>query len=250
MNQADFQAATPYATFGQTVIESPVEARMQFIRKTYMHLAAAIYAFVSLEFLLFSLGVNEMILSMLSGRFAWLIMMGGFIGVSMLADRWARSDTSIGMQYAGLFLYVLAQAIILAPLLTIAQGYAINVGGIGEVSVIPAAGVTTLVMFGGLTAMVFLTKKDFSFLGGILNLVMFGAFALIAVSVLFGFNLGIFFSVAMVIAACGYILYDTSNIMHHYRTDQHVAASLALFASVALLFWYVLQILMSLSNRN
>jgi FtsH-binding integral membrane protein len=46
----------------------------------------------------------------------------------------------------------------------------------------------------------------------------------------------------------GYILYDTSNVMHHYRTDQHVAASLALFASVATLFWYVIRLLMSLSD--
>ena len=54
----------------------------------------------------------------------------------------------------------------------------------------------------------------------------------------------------MVVFACGYILYYTSNILHHYRTDQYVAAALALFASVALLFWYVLQIFMSLSSRD
>jgi FtsH-binding integral membrane protein len=74
---------------------------------------------------------------------------------------------------------------------------------------------------------------------------MIGAFALIAASVLFGFNLGIFFVVAMIVAACGYILYYTSQIMYRFRTDQYVAAALALFASVALLFWYVLQIFMS-----
>jgi hypothetical protein len=94
----------------------------------------------------------------------------------------------------------------------------------------------------------FLTKKDFSFLGGILGLAMFGALALIVVSVLFGFQLGIWFTWLMVVAACAYILYYTSNIIHHYRTDQYVAASLALFASVALLFWYVIQIF--LSNRD
>jgi FtsH-binding integral membrane protein len=74
--------------------------------------------------------------------------------------------------------------------------------------------------------------------------------AAIVCAIIFGFSLGIFFSLAMVVLASGYILYDTSNVLHHYRTDQHVAAALALFASVALLFWYVLQILMSLNNRN
>jgi FtsH-binding integral membrane protein len=53
----------------------------------------------------------------------------------------------------------------------------------------------------------------------------------------------------MILLASGYILYDTSNVLHHYRTDQYVAASLALFAAVALLFWYVLRLLMELNRR-
>jgi FtsH-binding integral membrane protein len=46
----------------------------------------------------------------------------------------------------------------------------------------------------------------------------------------------------MVAFAGGAILYDTSNILHRYNTNQHVAAALSLFASVALLFWYILRI--------
>ena len=49
--------------------------------------------------------------------------------------------------------------------------------------------------------------------------------------------------------ACGTILYSTSKVMHDYQTDQYVAASLELFAAVALLFWYVLRLLMSLQRR-
>jgi hypothetical protein len=75
--------------------------------------------------------------------------------------------------------------------------------------------------------------------------VVIAAMALIVLGILFGFSLGIWFVWAMIVAACGYILYYTSNVLHHYRTDQHVAAALALFASVALLFWYVIQIFMS-----
>jgi FtsH-binding integral membrane protein len=52
----------------------------------------------------------------------------------------------------------------------------------------------------------------------------------------------------MIAYAAGAILYNTSNVLHHYRPDQHVAASLALFASVALLFWYVLQLVIALSD--
>jgi FtsH-binding integral membrane protein len=60
--------------------------------------------------------------------------------------------------------------------------------------------------------------------------------------VLFGFQLGTWFSVAMVGLAGGAILHDTSKIIRDFPEDRHVAASLQLFASVALMFWYVLRI--------
>ena len=63
-------------------------------------------------------------------------------------------------------------------------------------------------------------------------------------------DVGIFFVVAMIALMSGYILYFTSNVLHHYHTSQHVAASLALFSSIATLFWYVLQLLMMLSGDD
>ena len=78
----------------------------------------------------------------------------------------------------------------------------------------------------------------------------FVAIGLIVASYLFGFNLGIIFCGAMALFAGVAILRDTSNIIHKYGTEQYVAASLGLFASVALLFWYILQILMSLTGRD
>jgi FtsH-binding integral membrane protein len=246
MNQADFRAQSPYATFGTVAVDASEDARRTFIRKTYTHLAAAIYAFAALEWLFISMGFDEKMLQLIGpNQMMWLVVIGAFMGVSWIANRWANSSTSIGMQYAGLFLYVLAEAVIFLPLMGLAKLMSTDVPGVGQVNVVAAAGVTTLLMFGGLTAFTFLTKKDFSFLGGFLSIAMLGAFALIVVSALFGFNLGVWFSALMVIAASGYILFYTSQIMQHYRTDQYVAAALALFASVALLFWYVLQIFMA-----
>ena len=103
----------------------------------------------------------------------------------------------------------------------------------------------TLGLFGVLTAVVFITRKDFSFLRTILMFGGFAAMGLIVVAIVFQFALGPIFTYAMIALACGYILYDTSNVLHHYRIGQHVAAALALFASVALLFWYILQLFMS-----
>ena len=64
-------------------------------------------------------------------------------------------------------------------------------------------------------------------------------------SMIFGFHLGTWFSVAMIGFAGAAILYDTSNIMHHYPQDRYVAASMSLFASIAMMFFYILRLLMS-----
>jgi FtsH-binding integral membrane protein len=246
MNSADYLADTPYAQFGMKAIDAPVDARKQFIKKTYTHLMLAIYAFVALEWLYFSLGWEAHALQFLATTpMGWLIVLGAFMLVSYIANRWALSSTSLGMQYAGLSLYVVAESIIFLPLLALAKMQTVNIESVGNVGVIPAAAVTTLVIFGGLTAFTFLTKKDFSFLGGILTLGGISALAMIVIGAIFGFHIGIWFAWLMVVLASGYILYETSNVLHHYRTDQHVAASLALFASVALLFWYVIQIFMN-----
>ncbi len=244
MNPADYQANTPYARFGDMAIDAPADARKTFIKKTYIHLMLAIYAFVAFEWLFFSMGLEKPALQFLgTSRFAWFIVLGGFMGISYLANSWAMSSTSKGMQYAGLSLYVVGEALIFVPLLAFARFQTVNIQGTA-IGVIPAAAITTLVIFGGLTAFVLISKQDFSFLGAFLGLAGLSAMALIVVAMLFGLNIGIWFVWAMVVLASGYILYDTSNVLYRYRTDQYVAASLALFASVALLFWYVLQLFM------
>jgi FtsH-binding integral membrane protein len=224
---------------GFTAAQASVTDRAGFIVRTYLHLVGAIFAFVFLEAGLFLSGAAQQISEtiLMTGRFGWLVVLGAFMAVSWLADRWARSDVSIGMQYAGLGLYVVAEAVIFLPILYLAVML--------DPTAIPTAGLVTLVLFGGLTGIVFLTRHDFSFLRGILGVVGLGAMGIIVASAIFGFSLGVLFSGAMVVFAGGYILYNTSNVLHHYRTDQHVAAALTLFASVALLFWYVLRIFLA-----
>ena len=103
----------------------------------------------------------------------------------------------------------------------------------------------TFFAFAALTLVVFLTRKDFSFLRGILMWGGIIGLLLIVAGAIFGFNLGTYFSVGMVALAGASILYDTSNVLHHYPEDRYVAAALELFASVALMLWYVLRLLMS-----
>jgi FtsH-binding integral membrane protein len=226
-------------------IQTSRSERAAFIRRTYGHLAGAILAFVALEALLLQIpNIGDIVMGMVGNRIIWLLIIGAFIGVGYLADAWARSDVSPGLQYLGLGLYVVAQAVIFLPLLYVATFL------VDDKQLVPTAGVLTLAVFGGLTLAVFMTRRDFSFLAPILSIGGFLALGLvIAFMFIGGSTFGLLIAFLMVALASGAILYQTSNIMYHYRTDQHVAAALALFASVATLFWYILYILMATSRR-
>lgn len=232
-----FGASTAGAAQGDAAAFASVDARAAFIVKTYLHLVGAVFAFIALETTLVVSGVAAQLAPLMFGRGAWMIALLLFIGMNWVADRWARNATSLPMQYAGLGLGVVAWSIMFMPMILIASTY--------DPMAIPSAALVTVVLFAGLTGIVFITRKDFSFMRGILGVAAIGAFAVIGASLLFGFSLGVLFSGAMVVLAGGYILYNTSNVLHYYRTDQYVSAALTLFADVALLFWYVLRIFMS-----
>ncbi len=220
------------------VSNASIDARVSFIRKTYAHLFGAIVAFGLICFGILQLPFTEagVVWLLNQGQFAWLGVLGGFMLVGVIADHWARSGRSKAMQYAGLGLYVVAEAVIFTPMLFIASHvqYAI-----------PTAALITAVMFAGLTVSVFVTKKDFSFLRTGIVVASFVALGAIVAGALFGFTLGLGFSVLMMLLASAAILYYTSNVLHHYHTEQHVAAALALFSSIALLFWYVLRFVLA-----
>jgi FtsH-binding integral membrane protein len=217
------------------VSELAVENRSEFIWKCYAHVVAAIVAFAAIEVYFFRSGIAGAIAEPMLRN--WLLVLGGFMLAGWGASHVAHRVRSIQAQYAALAVFVVLEALIFAPLLFIADAKAPGV-------IDSAAGVTILGS-AGLVATAMITRKDFSFLRGLL--VWGGMLALvgIAASLIFGFELGTWFSVAMIGFAGAAVLYDTSNIMHHYPADKYVAASMALFASIALMFWYVLRLFMS-----
>lgn len=212
----------------------------EFYKKTYTHVALAILAFIGVEALLLRVVPEELIFSMISGRFVWMFLLGLFwLGSSMSTN--LVFNPSIQKQYLGLGFYILLEAIIFLPMIAIANVYAEN-------GVIMQAAMITLFMFTGLTAVVLFTKTDFSFLRTAVTVGGFVALGAIVAGAIFGFDLGLWFSVAMVALACGSILYQTHQIKEQFMTNQYVGAALQLFSSIMLLFWYVLRILMSRKN--
>ncbi|MDR3199625.1 MAG: Bax inhibitor-1 family protein [Planctomycetaceae bacterium] len=230
-----------YAPTDLFAAAASADERAGFITKTYLYLIGAVLAMIGLEIIYFNLLGEQAIrvAGTLTSGFTWLIVLGVFMGVQWVADMWARNAASPVMQIAGLALYTVVASIVLFPLLTIA----LLVGG--GTQIIVSAGIAAGGLFALMTLAVFITRQDFSFLRTFLIFGGMAALGLVVISILFGFSLGPIFIYAMITLACGYILYDTSNVLHHYRIGQHAAASLALLASLFILFWYVLQLFLS-----
>lgn len=228
-------------TFGNSVAQAAPIERAAFIRKTYLLLAMAVLAFIAVEAVFFATPIAGLIAKVIfsGGSIGWLAVLALFMAISYLANRWAVSETSAATQYIGLGIFVIAEAVIFVPLLAIAASVS------GDGSVIIKAGVVALGLFAGLTFTVLVTRSDFSWLAPILGIGGFAALGFIIASAIFGFTLGNVFAFVMVAFAGTSILYQTSNVLHRFNTNQHVAAALTLFASVALLFWYLLSIFSS-----
>jgi uncharacterized protein len=223
---------------------TPFERR-DFIVSTYKHLGAAMLAFIVLSAVLMMTGFSGTAAKMLvasGNKFLWLGVMGAFMLVGWLASHLADNSDKPQTQLMGLGLYVLAEGLIFAPLFGIAQMVA--PGAIG------AAAFITLLLVGALTWTAFTSKTDFSFLGGTLKVVGLVALGTIIAGAIFGFKLGIWFSGLMVAFAGACVLYDTSKIIRDYPVDRPAGAALHLFASIALMLWYVLRILISLATGD
>ena len=225
-------------SFTDVSMASPSVARAEFIANTYIHLLGAMIGFVLFEMALFTTTIPATMVRTIAGsNFSWLFFLGGFVLVSWMASRVAATAESKGAQYAALVGFVAAEAVIFAPMIFIAE---LQAGG-----VIQSAALVTLLGFVALTGVAWTSRKDFSFMGAILKWVGMGALLAIVGGMLFGFVLGTWFMVGMIVFAGAAILYQTSNVIRIYPEDRYVAASLELFSSVALMFYYVLMLFMS-----
>jgi len=210
-----------------------------FYKKTYLHVALAFLVFVLVEALFLNTPAIVSIGLAMTQGWTWLVVLGAFMFITNYAENLAAKSTDKKMQYAGFGLYIIAEAFIFVPLMYIA------IQMTGGYDVLQQAFLVTLFLFVALTAVVFVTGKDFSFLKTAITVGSIVAIGIIIAGMIFGFNLGLVFSGFMVLLAAGSILYQTSNMIHRYSADHYVVASIGLFASFMLMLWYIIQFFMS-----
>lgn len=220
------------------------ESRATFYKKTYTHVALAFLGFLMVEGLIFSVpAIVNGILGIFSiNRFMILGVMIAFAFASSYVERMAYSATDKKMQYVALGLYILLESFIFVPLIAMA----FMVGGEGAMSniLLPGA-IITIALFAGLVLTVFITGKDFSFLKAAIGIGFMIMMGVAVIGMLFGFNLGSWFSIGMIVLMAGAILYQTSQVANAYHKEQYVAASVAIFASFMTLLFYVIRLLSS-----
>ncbi|MCK5902187.1 MAG: US12 family protein [Cocleimonas sp.] len=214
---------------GQIAAHASESERSTFIKRTYLHVGGGLATLAILEFLLIISGFGQSYLEMIT-TIKWypILALVVFMAVSYVASGWAHSGISREKQYLGLGVYIAFLALFFLPNIYIAQKHSPDV--------LLHATVVTAALVAGITYTAFTTKINFSFLGKFLTIGMFIAIGVGISGIIFGFSLGTFFSAAVVLLFAGFVLYDTSNIIHEYGTDQYVGASLALFSSIAFLF--------------
>lgn len=219
--------------------------RAQFYRRTYAHVAGAFALWAVLLGALFVSGAARPIMKgMFAFQYSWLLVMGLFWIATTVGKSMAFNTASKAVQYAGLGLYTLAEAVIFVPLITLVayktEGHVMDI--------LAPAGLTTALLIGGLTATVFLTNKDFSFLRTAVIIGSLVALGVIVGAVLFGICLGFWFAAAMVLLMAVAILYQTHQIKTQLSTEHYVGAALILFGSFMTMLWYVIQLFSSRSR--
>ncbi len=224
-------------------IQLPEEDRAAFVVRVYQHVLGAVAAFVVFETLLFQVGVAERLYDFFfasGGR--WLLFLGGFMIGQWFVSQAVSDLTNPSRQYAGLFGTAAIYSLLFAPFLY----YVYNVAE--AKSTLASAIVVTAVGFVFLSAVAFFTRKDLSFLRPLVMWGFGGALLLIVGAAMFGWNLGVWFSVAMIAISGAAILYQTQSIIRTFPSNAHVAAATQLFGSLMTMFWYVLRLFMQLSR--
>jgi FtsH-binding integral membrane protein len=229
--------------------------RADFYRRAYLTVAGAFAVFGVLLWAAFAVPVGEAPLALAYmraiggmvgalGNWSLLLVLGLFWLGTSVAQSAVYASSSRSVKLAGFLGYILLQVAIFIPLIALVL---IKTSGNPSEILLPACGVTGALVL-GLTVAAFVTRADFSFLRTVLVVGSFAALGVVAVAILAGSSLGIWFSMAMIALMATAVLYQTWQVRTQFGTGQHLEAGFALFAAFVTLLFYVIRLF--LQRRN
>jgi FtsH-binding integral membrane protein len=234
-----------YSNRTYLVSAAPADVRASFYRKTYGTAALAFAAWAVLLGGLFESGAAVPIIKlMFAAKFSWLLVLGVFWVATHFGQRFAFGETR-ATQYLGLGIHIAAYAVLFVPLIGVVL---VQSGGNPDdafAEILLPAGVSTAALFAALTATVFMTKTDFSFLRTAVIIGSFLALGAIVLFTLFGVTVGVWFAIAMTLLMSAAILWQTHQLKNSCDTSQHIGAATIIFAAFMTLLWYVIQIFLT-----
>lgn len=205
-------------------------ARHKVLRQTYILLGAN---------LLFSSLVTYIAIQFGGLRINYLLMLALMFGLSI----GIQANRNSGVGIALLFVLTGTLGLFLSKTLAMMFGF-----GMGGVVVKALAG--TAILFFALSAYVIMSGTNFSFLGGFLFAGSIIVMLAILGAMLFNMTgMQVAISALVLFLSCGYVLYDTSNIIHGEETN-YIIATLNLFMNLYNMFVSLLNLIMAFSGNR
>lgn len=216
--------------------------RAGFLGQAYLHLTAALAAFVALEAALVKIpGVDRLVYQLTAG-WNWVVVAAAFIFISYVAGRWSQTEHSLLMQYAALAAYIAAEALVFLPLVFFLDQWA------GPYA-LPTAGLLSLTVFAGLTLTVVIGGGELRPGQTLLAAGLWTALGLVGCGLLFEFSPRVIITAGLVATAGACVLVQSYRL-GQFRLGQHVGASLSLLSSVGVAILSALQLLITAGQRD
>ncbi|MFT7580372.1 MAG: modulator of FtsH protease [Myxococcota bacterium] len=238
-----FAAKGAVAQENPLAVNRSVAERLAFIRKVYGWMFAGIAMTVIGTALSVKMGWAQSLA--FSGIFVHILLMVAWIGSAYMVQKVRHVQTWNVVAFAG---YALFTGFVISDIVFVAMLVATNNGAAAGTYVIQAM-VLTLIAFGSLSAYAFFTKRDFSFLRGMLTVgLIVMLVAIVASFFIQSSALHLIISIFGVLLFAGYTLYDTQKVLRTYPDGEHVAGAMTLFLDFVLMFVYILNLILSLAS--
>jgi FtsH-binding integral membrane protein len=218
--------------FSTDALAAAGEARLSYVRKVYSYFGLGLLAAAGGALITMNSGVVYTIAE------HPYITLFAFLGTFFFATSSAKNPSRA---LPALLLFTFVNGAMISPLLfVIASGY---VKGTGP-GLIYNALFLTILIFAALTTYVFVSKKDFSYMGATLTIGIFMVFgALIVNMFVHSSSLDLALSIIIVILFSGFVLFDTSRILKRAHEIPPTLGALSLYLDFMNIFLALIRIL-------